>query len=134
MSPVKKYVSTNTIKFSTYAKYACFQSMEVVHLRKIKTFVMSDEKLTVHQISEEKNGQISNFFLDGETILNVDHSTRIVSTSNQQSRKFETADELENWISMFTRCVLRKRKAYRPEFANTIIVDECFLESKRASN
>jgi hypothetical protein len=95
---------------------------------------MSDEKLIVHQISEEKDGQISNFFLDGEAILNVDHSSRIVATSNQQSRKFETADELENWISMFTRCVLRKRKAYRPEFVNTLIVDECFLESKRTSN
>jgi hypothetical protein len=95
---------------------------------------MSDEKVIVHQISEEKEGQISNFFLDGELILNVDHSSRIVATANQQSRKFESKDELENWISQFNKCVLRKRKAYRPEFVNGIIVDECFLELKRSSN
>jgi hypothetical protein len=95
---------------------------------------MSDEKVIIHAISEEKEGQVSNFFLDGELILNVDHSSRIVATCNQQSRKFETKDELENWVSQFNKCVLRKRKAYRPEFANGIIVDECFMESKRNSN
>jgi hypothetical protein len=95
---------------------------------------MSDEKVTVHQISEEKDGQISNYLLDGESILNVDHSTRIVSTSNQQSRKFESASDMESWISQFNRCVLRKRKAYRPEFGNGLIVDECFGELKKSSN
>jgi hypothetical protein len=95
---------------------------------------MSEEKTIVHQISEEKQGQVSNFFLDGELILNVDHSSRLVATSNQQSRKFESAADLESWVSQFNRCVLRKRKAYRPEFGNTLIVDECFLELKRNSN
>jgi hypothetical protein len=95
---------------------------------------MSDEKVTVHQISEEKDGQISNYLLDGESILHVDHSTRIVSTSNQQSRKFESVSDMESWISQFNRCVLRKRKAYRPEFGSSLIVDECFGELKKNSN
>ena len=106
----------------------------MVHLSKIKTFLMSEEKVIVHAISEEKDGQVSNFYLDGELILNVDHASRIAATVNQQSRKFESGEELENWVSQFNRCVLRKRKAYRPEFSNGLIVDECFLESKRSSN
>ncbi len=95
---------------------------------------MSDEKATVHQISEEKDGQVSNYFLDGELILNVDHSNKVVATSNQQSRKFESDTDLQGWIAQFNRCVLRKRKAYRPEFGNGLIVDECFLELKRNNN
>jgi hypothetical protein len=95
---------------------------------------MSDEKIIVHQITEEKAEQVSNYFLDGELILNVDHVSRVVSTSNQQSRKFESAADIESWVSQFNRSVLRKRKAYRPEFGTTLIVDECFLELKRSSN
>jgi len=95
---------------------------------------MSDEKAIVHQISEEKDGQVSNYYLDGEAILNADRATCIVSTANQQSRKFESASDMDSWISQFNRCVLRKRKAYRPEFGNGLIVDECFGELKKNSN
>jgi hypothetical protein len=95
---------------------------------------MSDEKVIVHQISEEKDGQISNYYLDGELYLNVDHASRIVATVNQQSRRFENQDDLQSWVAHFNRCVLRKRKAYRPEFTTSLIVDECFLETKKNFN
>jgi hypothetical protein len=95
---------------------------------------MSEEKTIVHQITEEKEGAISNYYLDGELILNVDTTSRVVTTSNQQSRRFENESELTEWVSWFNKCVLRKRKAYRPEFDNALIVDECYTESKRKSN
>ena len=95
---------------------------------------MSDENTMVHQITEEKEGQVTNYYLDGELYLNVDRTTRIVSTVNQQSRRFDKTDDLESWLAQFNRCVLRKRKAYRPEFTNGLIVDECFLEAKKNYN
>jgi hypothetical protein len=92
---------------------------------------MSEEKITAHHISEEKNGQVSVFHLDGDLILTVDYAGRTSTTGNQQTRKFESAEKLETWVRTFNGSVLRKRKAYRPEFGVDLIMDECFSESNR---